>query len=200
MSRVAGRSHPAQWLAAWVGANFVGGFLVGFLENHGLQFAATLILTGAILGSAQWMVFCSTRRFRWWPLASAVGWIASTLLLAASQGLYRPAVDALWQQFGLWEVFWLNLVTGPLMVFGMAIAQSLVLQLRSYGTWAWILTSVLGGMAQGGVSAGLCAAACPWLPSWLVGIVSGCGWAAYGFITGLALIKLNLAAEADSHD
>lgn len=152
---------------------------------------ATLSLTGAITGSLQWLVLRDMGRpFRWWPVTSAVGWIASILTVSLGQDFYGPVVDALWDQFGLWEVFWLNLVRAPLWVLGMATAQSLILsrQLRVKGMW--LIASLLGAALQGMVSAALCASIGQTLPSTLVGTVDGLGWAAYGIITGIVLVLL----------
>ncbi|MGG6237109.1 hypothetical protein ACQ4N7_00590 [Nodosilinea sp. AN01ver1] len=189
----------ARFLAAWVGANLAGGFVVGFLENNGLQFMATLILTGAIVGSLQWWVLRLGlgSSFRWWPVASALGWIVSTLLKTLMQGFYTPVVDGLWQTFGLWEVFWLNLITGPLMIWGMAIAQGLILRRRGLSFGHWVVISLVGGALQGAASAALCAGYCPILPPlWAGGIVAGFGWAVYGLVTGLWLVGRSIAQEA----
>ncbi|PSN12001.1 hypothetical protein C7271_23995 [filamentous cyanobacterium CCP5] len=181
--------HPARFLALWVLANLTGGFLAGFLEENGLQFMATLVLTGAIIGTAQWIVLRNRGGFRWWPLISAMGWILSTLGTSLFQGLYRPAIEFLWNQVGLWEVFWINLFSQPLWILGMAIAQSLVLG-SSRAAGVWLLASLVGAAANGVVSALLCRAWCPALPAALVGIVNGLGWATYGIVTGMAAIKL----------
>ncbi|MGB3613791.1 MAG: hypothetical protein WBA10_08360 [Elainellaceae cyanobacterium] len=175
-----------QFLALWIGANFFGGTVVGFLENNGLQFAATLILAGAILGVLQWGVLrYAGYPARWWPMASALGWIGGTLVRAFGQDLYYPMAMALWQQFGLWESLWLNVVGDPISVLGMAIAQSLVLRRR--GRWTvWLLASLMGGIGLGVVSSGLCAAFCPSLSRTVVGGLYGLGWATYGLVTGIA--------------
>ncbi|MGB3310073.1 MAG: hypothetical protein WBG32_01275 [Nodosilinea sp.] len=192
---IAPGSPSAKFLAAWVGANLAGGFIVGFLENNGLQFMATLILTGAIVGSLQWLVLRPLGGFRWWPVASALGWIVSTMLQSLIQGLYTPLVNGLWQTFGLWEVFWLNVVTGPLMIWGMAIAQGLILRRRGLSLGSWVVLSLVGGAIYGAMSAALCWF-CPILPPlWAGGIVTGFGWAAYGIATGLWLVERRFTSE-----
>lgn len=178
------RSRPARFLAVWVLANLVGGFITGFLESNGLQFMATLVLTGAIVGTLQWLVLRPWGGFRWWPLASTIGWIVSTLINSLSDPLTDPIVTFLWNQVGLWEVFWLNVVNQPLWILGMAIAQALVLRQRGRPVKQWLLASLVGAASQGAVSASLCAAFCQALPLWLVGIVNGLGWATYGLVTG----------------
>lgn len=192
-----------RFLGLWVGANLVGGFVIGLLENNGLQFMATLALTGAILGTAQWMVLKPWGSLGWWPLASALGWIASTLAVTALGGIYRPVANLLWQTFGLWEVFWLSLVREPLVVAGMALAQGWLLQRQGRVSawqaaptlWGWLWVSLLGGALQGAASAALCAALCPVLPSLMVGLVNGLGWAAYGLATGIWLIRRRAGQE-----
>jgi hypothetical protein len=130
---------------------------------------------------------------RWWPLASALGWIGGNLVQASSHALYRPLVDFLWAHLGLWEVFWLNIVTNPIPFAAMAIAQGVVLiQYRQFSARTiglWVLASAIAGAVYGGVSASLCLALCYSLPRILIGVVAGGGWAAYGLITGWVLLK-----------
>ncbi len=194
-SAIAPSRSLSSFLGLWVGANFLGGFVVGLLENNGLQFMATLVLTGAIVGTAQWLVLKPQGGFRWWPLASALGWIVSTLAVTALGGVYQAVADLLWQSFGLWEVFWLNLVRAPLAIAGMALAQGWILQRHGRLPWGWLLVSLLGGALQGAVGAALCALLCPILPSLLVGLVHGLGWAAYGLATGIWLVRQRAGIE-----
>jgi hypothetical protein len=167
----------------------VGGFIAGFLENNGLQFMAPLVLTGAIVGTSQWLVLRHWSGFRWWPLASAIGWIISTLINSLSYPLTNPVVQFLGEHVGLWEVFWLNVIDQPLWILGMAIAQALVLRQRGRPAKLWMLASLVGAALQGAISASLCAAFCQVLPVWLVGIVNGLGWATYGLVTGLVALQ-----------
>ena len=200
-SAIAPSPNAPRFLGLWVGANLVGGFVIGLLENNGLQFVATLALTGAVVGTAQWSVLKSRGGWRWWPLASALGWIVSTLAVAGLGGVYQPVAALLWQTFGLWEVFWLNLVREPLAVAGMALAQGWLWQRRDRflsgqaapTAWGWLGVSLLGAALQGAVSAALCAALCPILPRLLVGLVNGLGWAAYGLVTGMWLVRQRLS-------
>ncbi|MGF1515287.1 MAG: hypothetical protein ACFB5Z_16525 [Elainellaceae cyanobacterium] len=185
---------PAKFLVLWTAANLLGGFIVGFLENNGLQFMATLVLAGAIAGACQWLVLrYAGYRLRWWAIASALGWIVGTFVRAFSQALYGPIATALYQQFGLWEGFWLNLLAAPITVLGMAVAQSILLGRGGRWTGGWLLASLLGGVALGVVGAGLCAAFCPSLSRSAVGIVDGLGWAGYGVITGVGWLMLSSA-------
>ncbi len=188
------RFPHGRFLVKWVLANFLAGSITGFLEDHGFQFAATLIFAGAIAGSCQWLVLCQVLRpMRWWPLASALGWIGGSLIQASSNTLYRPIVDFLWAHLGLWEVFWINIIANPMPFAAMAIAQGLVLlQHRQFSARTislWVLVSAIAGAVYGGVSASLCLAICYSIPRVLIGIVAGGGWAAYGLMTGWVLLK-----------
>lgn len=184
--------QQGQFLLIWSLANLLGGFGVGLLENNGLQFAATLLLTGVVVGWLQGSVLHQYRALRLsvsrWTLVSTVGWILGSLVLTASGSLYRPIANALWSQFGLWEVFWLSLFTAGIPTLGMALAQSGLLHRKAQPIGIWLVASGLGGVAQGVVSATLCAAICPVLPQLLVGLVNGLGWWVYGLITGCAWI------------
>lgn len=199
-------SYTVKFIALWVAANFLGGFLVGFLENNGLQFMATLFLTGTVVGSLQWAVLRQVSgRVRWWPLASAIGWIIGTMLFVSypGQNLHSSLVEALSSQFDLWDWFWHSLITSMLWIFGMAIAQALVLSRRGHFSGVWLLSSLTGGAIQGVVGTGLCAAFCRDLPPTLVGaVVTGASWAAYGIVTSTALLPhvrlLNLERNSNS--
>ena len=168
----------------------MGGFLIGFLENNGAQFMATLILSGAIIGSCQWVTLRWAGMGRWlfWPLASGRGWIASTILVST----LPLDTTALVARFGLWEVFWLNLINQPLWILGMAAIQGVMLpysrQRPTRTLVLWLLASCLGAATHGAVSAIFCRLYCQILPQALVGIVEGLGWGAYGKITGMAMI------------
>jgi hypothetical protein len=110
-------------------------------------------------------------------------------------GFYQPVADRLGQSFGLWEVFWLNLLREPLAVAGMALAQGWILQRRGRSPWGWLLVSLLGAALQGAVSATLCALLCQSLPRLLVGLVNGFGWAVYGLATGIYLVRQRAGIE-----
>ena len=186
------RSHPIRFLTLWVLANLAGGYLVGFLENNGFQFMATLILSGAIIGSFQWLLLRRLGGFRWWPIASALGWIAAVYLDMGIRWLYVPLLN----QIGLSpsdEGFLLNLgLSRSVWISGMAIAQGVAVRpQRCRWTGVWLLSSLLGGAVATLLSRGLCATFCAALPPSLVGLVAGAGWAAYGLITGLVWLFLS---------
>ena len=186
--------YTVRLLTTWIVANFIGGFLVGFLENNGLQFLATLFLTGAVIGSLQWVVLRQVNgRMRWWPIASAIGWIVGIMLFASFPGqqLYSPAIAVLSSKLDLWNGFWNSLVTMTVWISGMAIAQSLLLKRWGRFSVVWLLASLMGGATQGAVGTGACAAFCQNLsPTFAGAIVTGLGWAAYGVVTGAALLSL----------
>lgn len=183
------RLQPARFFIFWVLANLMGGFITGFLENHGFQFMATLMLSGAIVGTFQWLVLKPMGGFRWWPIASALGWIIGVSLETGLRSLYEPALNQLGLPMGD-EAFLLSqILHTSIWMLGMAIAQALVLRQREQAVGLWILASLVGSAINSVVSLGFCASFCQDLPSWLVGIVNGLGWAAYSLITGLAAIK-----------
>ncbi|MEB3232122.1 MAG: hypothetical protein VKJ64_14025 [Leptolyngbyaceae bacterium] len=183
------------FILSWTFANLLAGFISGFLESNGFQFAATLIFAGAIASSLQWWVLRPRlHAIGWWPLASTVGWISGSLMVASGYNIYHPIVEFLWSHLGLWEVFWLSIVTAPVPFAGMAIAQSMILrqhhQISGPSIRLWILGSAIAGSVYGGVSASLCFAFCDPLPTSLVGLVTGGGWAVYGLITSGILPKI----------
>lgn len=198
------QSQPAKFFSLWVAANLLSGFLVGYLETNGLQFMATLILAGAIIGSFQWgVLWLMSNRFRWWALASTLGWIIGALLsVDVLSHLERLVVNILWHQFGLWEVFWINVVNGLVWTLGMAILQSLMLRVRGRFVGIWLLASLLGGVAQGATGAAFCFAFCldfsavglGWAAS---GISNGLGWAVYGVMTGIAWLAMSRLAISE---
>ncbi|MFG6094137.1 hypothetical protein SPB21_02755 [Leptothoe sp. ISB3NOV94-8A] len=189
-----------QLFLAWIFANAIGGFLIGFLENNGAQFMATLFLSGAIIGSLQWLTFrlMHLQGGRWtlWPVASALGWIASTLLSILLSMLLvslTSIVTSSTAEAIAWEEFWQNLLMNPsIWIWGMAIAQGMILSYHARQRWrilgVWLLASCLGAALNGAVSAILCRSVCQALPSSLIGLVDGKGWAVYGVITGFALL------------
>ena len=191
------KRRKMTFLLAWVMANAIGGFLIGFLENNGAQFMATLFLSGAIIGSLQWGLLrwrgYRGRGWKFWPLVSSFGWIIGTLLSSVSISI-DSTVDALTAQFGLWDVFWLNLILQPIWVFGMAIAQGLILshynRPKMRTLVIWVVASCLGAALHGAVGAWFCNAFCPILSSTTTGLVQAKGWAAYGIVTGLAIAWL----------
>ncbi|MGD1953476.1 MAG: hypothetical protein ACFB14_28090 [Leptolyngbyaceae cyanobacterium] len=187
-------TQKTKLFLAWIFANAIGGFLVGFLESNGAQFLATLFLSGAILGTSQWLIFrgLNAKGLRWtlWPVVSALGWITGVMLSL----LVSPIKDAVLSplQDSAWELFWSNLISQPMYIFGMAIAQGMILsyharhRLRAIGVW--LLASCLGAALHGAIAVLLCRSVCQTLPRALIGIIDSKGWGLYGIITGIALL------------
>ncbi|MEM8545766.1 MAG: hypothetical protein AAGF66_17430, partial [Cyanobacteria bacterium P01_H01_bin.119] len=160
-------------LIAWIVANFIGGCIIGHLESNGLQFMATLFLSGAIAGSLQWVTlkWLGRRGRRWalWPLASLVGWIVGFLLFV---GLSMPIAyvkDEMLRNLGLWDTFWFSVVNTPLWITVMAIAQGSILSFsmpsRVKMIGIWLLASWVGAALHGAIAAALCRAYCQALPN-----------------------------------
>ncbi|MBE7383509.1 MAG: hypothetical protein F6J95_019090 [Leptolyngbya sp. SIO1E4] len=184
-----------KFLLAWIVANFIGGFWVGYFEDNGMQFMATIVYTGIFIGTLQWAVlwWAGNRRSRWWlwPLVSALGWNFGITLLLFSVSFIGDIANGLAHQFGLWATFWSNLMLGPIWVSFMAIAQGVLLSRRTQFQGSvlgiWLLASWFGGAVNGATGAALCSAYCQVLPQALIGLVNGAGWGAYGLITGVVL-------------
>jgi hypothetical protein len=171
------------------------------LEEGGFQFFATLVLTGPVIGVAQWLVMRRyIRATGWWVVVSSVGWWSGINLQILLGGLLNPSVQLLWQEFGLWEVFWINTVQEPVTLVSLGFCQWLLLRRRLPCVGWWILASAVGGAIKGSVSASVCAVACqPVAASVSQGQVGamaaaalsyGAGWAGYSVVTGLVLVWL----------
>ena len=187
------RSRPIKFLILWTIANATGGFLVGFLENNGLQFAATIGLTGALVGTLQWIVLryvrmsqFNGRQLGWWPLLSASGWTLTIVALSTGNGFYHAEIAAFTSWFSVSEAFW-SVVTWMLWMLGMAIAQSRLLQKRFLLTW--LIASSVGSCGQFIIIRLICSSVCPMLPMALFSLTDAAGWAAYGAVTGLTLLS-----------
>jgi len=188
--------NPAGFWLRWILVSAMGGAMIGTMFQPG-DFLVHLILRGFIVGAMQWLVLRHVLPGAWW-------WIAATglSLIAASflsnlpglpvnlSGLY----SALYQQFGLWEVFWVNLVREAV-VWGMVgVAQWLVLRRLPHAGW-WIPLSVAGGAVLGMASATTCYLACDALAQ-SVGtpaptiVTDGIAWALYGAATGWLLARM----------
>ncbi|MBF2009227.1 MAG: hypothetical protein IGS49_28240 [Chlorogloeopsis fritschii C42_A2020_084] len=180
----------------WILANAVGGAVVGALEESGFQFLATLILTGPILGVAQWFVLRRYLRYAyWWILASTFGWLLGIQVRIAAGRILDPIVEILLAVGGFGEVFWLNVVKEPVTAVGLGIAQWLILRHYSNQAGWWIVANVLGGCVNGAVSSAVCAAICQTLAMKLnAGVASaiayGTGWAGSALVTGIMLVWL----------
>lgn len=200
------RTHHRQpryfrlWLG-WAVANGAGGAMVGALEEGGLQFFATLVLSGPILGIAQWLVLrYSLRGTGAWILLSTVGWFLGINLRILLGGILDPLVQRLLAIDGLWEVFWLNTVNEPVTLAMFGAAQWLILRRHLQGAGWWIVASAVGGAVQGAVSSKVCAFACRAVALGIgngqagamaaAALSSAAGWAGYGAVTGILLAWL----------
>jgi hypothetical protein len=111
-----------------------------------------------------------------------------------------PLVQQLWQRYGLWEVFWLNLVQEPVNLAIFSAVQGLVLPGYLRPASLWVLASTVGGAVKGAVDSTVCAVACQAVAasvsSGQVGAIVtaavsyGSGWAGYGGVTGILLMWL----------
>ncbi|MGB3136226.1 MAG: hypothetical protein WBB18_05410 [Nodosilinea sp.] len=79
----------------------------------------------------------------------------------------------------------------------MTLRNELILSHSDRWAWSWLWVSLLGGAVQGGVSAALWAGFCQSLPLPLVGLVQGFGWASYGLVTSLWLIRYGSRLGSD---
>jgi len=182
--------------------------MVGALEEGGLQFFATLVLSGPILGIAQWFVLrYELRGAGAWVLLSTVGWLVGTNLRLLLKGTLNLLVRSLLAIAGLWEVFWLNTVNEPVTLAVLGVAQWLMLR-RYQGAGWWIVASAAGGVVKGAVSSTVCALACQAVALGIkngqagsmvaAALSSGAGWAGYGAVTGIMLVWLLLRDQERS--
>lgn len=180
----------------WIAACAAGGILLGSLFIPG-DFFVHLIARGFILGAAQWLVL---RRYLpgalWWIPATGLGLVCASLLtiLPPLSGIITATYTALYHQFGLWEVFWINLVQEAWIWGIVGVAQWLVLR-RYAGAALWIPLSVVSGALMGMAGAAVCYVGCDALGA-EVGIpapamvTNGTAWALYGVATGWFLMRI----------
>jgi hypothetical protein len=169
----------------WALASGIAGALTGYLEGAFFQFLATIVLTGAFLGIAQWLVLRVTHGASfWWMPVTFIGWLLGIALTIFTPlgGVITSMTDTL-TGLGLWEVFWLNTLNGLVTVTVMAVAQWAVLRRWFAGAGWWILAGAVGGLAQGMVGASF--------GEFHAAMSYGAGWLAYGVVTGLALAWLS---------
>lgn len=177
----------------WVLASGLGGATVGWLEAWRFQFAATLLFAGFIVGLAQWLVLRRQLRWSWlWPLVTGFGLILGNLL-----SLFLPPSTILatwlWQQLGLWEVLWLNVVNSTIAMTVMGGVQLALLR-RYPRSWRWVPISALAGLLMGATGASVCYVACDAIASAAgsplsTAVTYGSGWVMQGIVTGWLLIQ-----------
>lgn len=194
----------------WIGASAAGGAIAGALEAGRFQFLATLVLMGFLVGIAQGLVL---QHYLWgaWPPTSVrrhgrtLGWIAATgigmVLGNLGQISLQPIgkiATLLQQQIGLWEVFWLNSLIWPIVLFTTSLLQWLLLrfqQKRAAGVGWWIPLSIVGGLLYGAVGATFCNLSCDamtrtWNPQISTALTYAVSWAAYAVGTGWFIARL----------
>lgn len=176
---------------AWLVACTLAGLLIGALEDGGLQFLATQVLTGVMVGAAQGVVLRSVGKLasRWFWVSS-LGWLVSNQLAYAVPGVSSLAV-ALAQIAG-WEVLWLNVLRQPLVLMGVGLCQTLVLRRYYRYAFHWVGVSLGGGVALGATTAIACRLICGTRSGTVSviltsAIVYGLGWLSYAIATGLWL-------------
>jgi hypothetical protein len=189
--------NKRKLLLWWVLANAVGGAIVGALEEGEFQFFATLVLTGPILGVAQWLVLRRyIRHTNWWVIASILGWYLGFPVTLVTREILNPILlEMLLAVSKLWEVFWLNAVNQLVTFTVLGVAQWLVLRQHLQQAWWWILASSVGGFVNGAMSAAVCAAACQTIAmkvnAQMAGAIAhGSGWTGSGLVTGIMLVWL----------
>ncbi|MGB3755066.1 MAG: hypothetical protein WBA07_01660 [Rivularia sp. (in: cyanobacteria)] len=174
-------------LLSWILATGVGGAFIGYMAAP-TDFFWELIVTGFVVGIAQWVVL---RRYInsaiWWIVLSGFGWILGIYLMVFIGGILNPVVEFLNSTGIFWQVFWLNIVQQPINFAVLGFAQSLLLRRYFRYTGWWILASTLSGVIRGGVGAYVCAATCKFGGG---SISNGVGWAASAAITGILLLWL----------
>jgi len=133
-------------------------------------------------------------------VASTLGWWIGINLRFLLVGILDPLIQSLWQELGLWEVFWLNTVKEPVTLAVFGAFQWLMLRRHLPRAVWWILASAVGGVVEGAVNATIRAVA--YQPVAAIvrdgqvsviasdAVFSGAGWAGYGVVTGFALVWL----------
>jgi hypothetical protein len=180
----------------WVLANTVGGAVVGTLEEGGFQFFATLILTGPILGIAQWFVLKRyIRQAGWWVLASTVGWYLGILVTLITREIVNPIItEILLTVSKSWEPFWLHVINQSVTFAVLGVAQWLVLSRHFQQAWRWILASSVGGLVNGALAAmltlGLQTLVIKINAQMVGAIAYSTGWTGSGLVTGIMLVLL----------
>ncbi|NJL37740.1 MAG: hypothetical protein HC840_28475 [Leptolyngbyaceae cyanobacterium RM2_2_4] len=179
---------PQLWLW-WTLATAIAGAIVGALEASGFQFLATLVFTGLFIGTAQWLILRHyTPKSSWWIAVSTLGWIFGLLLSLSLDGILNPIIQFL-SGLGAWEVFWMNLVSQPVVLAILGAAQLPILGRLVRKAYWWIPVSVLGGALQGASGSAIAYLIQPGVlsGSFATALAYGSGWLTYGIVTGICL-------------
>ena len=151
--------------SAWVLVSTLAGALVGAGEGGVMQFFASLFLEGFVVGAAQALVIRALLPRSWpsWIFATGLGAFVTTALRThpAIQTLLQldTLIQHLWQTYGLWEVFWLNLVHQTMRWGVVGVLQWLVLRSLPRA-WIWLPLSLVAGLLYGASSPTACLLAC----------------------------------------
>ena len=169
------------WLS-WLLASASGGTLLGALSAPN-EFFWYLIMTGFVVGVAQWLVL---RRYLpyagWWILASGLGWFLGIMVSITTGEITAPIIELLASASGFWRVFWLDVVHDTVVGAGLGVGQWLVLRRHTQRAGWWVIASPIGRVVGGEV-----ARACS---SQIPGLCDGVSWASYAAVTGMALVWL----------
>ena len=193
------------WLL-WIVASALGGVVIA-LASRPEDFLMHLTLRGLIVGTAQWLVVRYylgdelENRAWWWILATGLGMSAMTtvLLLPPLHNALSNFYTMLYQRFGLWEVFWINLVQEGVLWGLVGIFQWFVLR-RWIGPGLWIGLAILGGTLMGMTAATTCYFACgTQLGTLNLGLLvtDAAAWGVYGAVTGYGLWRVVRTVDTD---
>ncbi len=173
----------------WTLATAIAGAIVGALEESGFQFIATIVFTGLLIGTAQWLVLRQyIPKAFWWIVVSALGWTFGLVLLRYYGSLINPLIPFL-STLGVWRIFGTSLVYEPIVLTILGAAQFPILRRFVRKAYWWILVSALGGALEGASGSTVAYILQPWLlPAPLpTALIYGTGWLSYGIVTGICL-------------
>ncbi|MEM7539483.1 MAG: hypothetical protein AAF639_45425, partial [Chloroflexota bacterium] len=152
------RSPVALW---WILTNIIGGAIAGIMALQ-FQFLGDLVLTGVIIGIAQWLVlrlYLRNTQALAWLIASVLGWVVANWITSSLLGgVLDPLIHTLTSSGIFWEVFWINVVKTPVMLALWSIPQAAILMQRSLSGILWIPVSIIGGLLMGAAGVSLCSA------------------------------------------
>lgn len=183
---------PLPWLL-WILASALGGIIIA-AASRPEDFLMHLTLRGLIVGAAQWLILRTYlgdelgHSAWWWVLATGLGmsFMTVVIVLPPLHDAISVLYEALYQRFGLWEVFWINLVREGILWGLVGIFQWLVLR-RWISAPLWLGLSVLAGALLGITGAATCYAVCgAQLGTINIGLLAtdAAAWGVYGAVTG----------------
>jgi hypothetical protein len=190
----AGRGY--FWLG-WIVASAAGGALTGYLEYTQFQFMATLLFQGFIVGSFQWLLLRPYLKRAWlWVPATGVGMFGGFNLWIEVWPDHDVVVGWLYSHWGLWEVFWLNSVGGPVFLLPATILQWWLLR-HKVQAGAWIPLSLAAALVQGAAAATTAYINVDRVDVPLLNAMGpmAMGWAIHALLTGWFLVRLLTGPE-----